>query len=61
MKLGTHKERMIALEDAFDRSDSGMEKAAIVEAASRMDRENEFAERDYQRSSFAGIPQRQGN
>lgn len=45
MKLGTHQERMAALESALDSAQNGMEKAAIIETAARMDRDNEYVQR----------------
>ena len=61
MKLGTHKERMEALEAAFDNAGNGMEQVAIVDVAARLDRENQYVERDSTGAVFAEIPQRQTN
>lgn len=46
MKLGTHKERMEALEHAFDVANGAMEKASIVQAAAQIDRDNQYVEQN---------------
>jgi hypothetical protein len=46
MKLGTHKERMAALESAFEAAISSSDKASIVLAAAQIDRENFYQTRE---------------
>lgn len=46
MKLGTHAERLSAIESAYDSTEVIMEKASLIDLAARLERENFYHQRD---------------
>jgi len=55
MKLGTHEERMLALESVFNEANTAIEKAAIIETAARLSNDIFFQQNNFPNTGMLNV------